>query len=103
MLNYISAILFVLMLLAETPSLLGQDNTQWEILVGKSLQGDEAVRVALRDLQETGLRHGSLVSFWMRPYQPRENLPKCCLNPKDWVPACSQRASAASEILGLFQ
>ena len=56
--NTISSILFVWMLFAETAALLGQENTQWEILVGKSLQGDEAIRVALRDLQETGIKHG---------------------------------------------
>jgi len=58
MLNYISAVLFAWMLLAETSLVLGRENTQWEILVGTSLQGDEAIRVALRDLQEAGLRHG---------------------------------------------
>lgn len=67
MLNYMSAVLFVCMLLAETSTRLGPENKHWEILIDKSLQVDEAIGVALRDLQETGLMHG--INFTIRNSQ----------------------------------
>ncbi|MFC1637087.1 hypothetical protein ACFL5Z_19880 [Planctomycetota bacterium] len=58
LLNNISAIVFVWILFAETCSLLSQEIEQWDIFIAKPLQVDEAVKAALRDLQETGIKYG---------------------------------------------
>ena len=51
-------ILLLLFLLTLTGPLLSQQNQKWNIIINQSLQKDEAIKVALKDLKETGLQYG---------------------------------------------
>ena len=63
LLNKISTIVFMWILLVETSPLLGQENKKWDIFISKSLQVDEAIKVALKDLQETGIKYGLIFTI----------------------------------------
>jgi hypothetical protein len=63
LLNIISTIVFMWILLVETSPLLGLENKKWDIFISKSLQVDEAIKVALKDLQETGIKYGLIFTI----------------------------------------
>ncbi|MFC1794812.1 DUF4838 domain-containing protein, partial [Planctomycetota bacterium] len=63
MLKQISTIVFMWILLAETSAVFSQENIKWDIFISKSHQVDEAIKVALKELQQTGIKYGLIFTI----------------------------------------